>query len=176
MNQQCYCNENELDLITSFPEQTKELDLYMNMLDLSDDIEKNRGFLIQSLHKAQECFGYLHQSVQVYIARKLKIHLSEVYSVISFYSYFTDIRQGELKIKVCTGTACFVKGTDKILNEFSRHIGIKEGETTKDMKYSLDGVRCVGACSLAPVVLVNEKVYANVTTKMFPNIIAEDNK
>jgi len=76
-------------------------------------------------------------------------------------------------INVCTGTACFVKGADKILGEFKRYLNISEGETTGDMKFSIGCLRCVGACSLAPVVMVNDKVYGNVTTKMVPDILAD---
>ncbi len=149
------------------------LESYLDSLPLTDDREKNRGFLIQSLHKAQNIFGYLPESVQLLVAAKLKLHLSEVYGVISFYHYFTTTPVGKYKINVCTGTACFVKGSGAVLDELKRYLNIEEGETSKDKKFSLGGLRCVGACSLAPVVMVNEKVYGNVTSKMVPEIISE---
>jgi NADH:ubiquinone oxidoreductase subunit E len=93
--------------------------------------------------------------------------------VISFYSYFTDKPVGKYKINICTGTACFVRGADAILEEFKRLLVLEEGETSSDKKFSLGGLRCVGACSLAPVVMVNEKVYGKVTTKMVAEIISE---
>ena len=105
------------------------------------------------------------------MANKLGIHLSQVYGVISFYSFFSDTPSGEFRINVCTGTACFVKGAGKIVEEFTRLLGIDEGETTGDMRFSLGGLRCVGACSLAPVVMVNERVYGNVTPEMVPEIL-----
>ena len=105
------------------------------------------------------------------MANTLGIHLSQVYGVISFYSYFTDTPLGEFKINVCTGTACHVKGAGKIVEEFSRLLGISQGETTNDQRFSLGGLRCVGACSLAPVVMVNERVYGGVTPKMVPEIL-----
>jgi NADH:ubiquinone oxidoreductase subunit E len=166
----CECGK-ELDLLVQFPEKRAELEAYIASLPLSDDREKNRGYLIQSLHKAQEIFTYLPESVQLFVADKLKLHLSEVYGVVSFYSFFTDTPVGDYKINVCTGTACFVKGAGGILDEFKRYLNLEEGETAEDGKFSLGGLRCVGACSLAPVVMVNDKVYGNVTKQMVPEII-----
>jgi NADH:ubiquinone oxidoreductase subunit E len=170
----CKCQEHEeLNLLEQFPDKKVLLESYLDSLPLTDDREKNRGFLIQSLHKAQNIFGYLPESVQLLVAGKLKLHLSEVYGVISFYHYFTTTPVGKYKINVCTGTACFVKGSGAVLDELKRYLNIEEGETSKDKKFSLGGLRCVGACSLAPVVMVNEKVYGNVTSKMVPEIISE---
>jgi NADH-quinone oxidoreductase subunit E len=158
-------------LLDDQPEARQKLDTYLDSLPLTDDKARNRGFLIQSLHKAQDLFGYLPESVQLFVANKLGIHLAQVYGVISFYSYFSDTPSGEFRINVCTGTACFVKGAGKLVEEFSRLLGIEEGETTGDMRFSLGGLRCVGACSLAPVVMVNERVYGNVTPEMVPEIL-----
>ncbi len=158
-------------LLEEKPELRQELETYLDSLPLTDDSDRNRGFLIQSLHKAQGLFGYLPESVQLLVANKLGIHLSQVYGVISFYSFFTDTPKGKYQINVCTGTACYVKGADKILEEFTRLLGISEGETTGDMRFSLGGLRCVGACSLAPVVMVNERVYGNVTPTTVPEIL-----
>ena len=160
------CQENNCNF-------KKELNEYIESLPLGADINKNRGYLIQCLHKAQGIFGFLPEEVQRLISIKLRLDISEVYGVISFYSFFTDVQKGEFQINVCMGTACFVKGADKILDEFSKILKIKSGETSEDMKFSLGGLRCVGACSLAPVVMVNEKVYGNVTTKKVADIIAE---
>lgn len=161
----------EDNLLVKSPEKLAELESYIDSLPLSDNPDRNRGFLIQSLHKAQEIFTYLPGCVQQYVADKLKLHRSEIYGVISFYSFFTDQPVGRHKINICTGTACFVRGANKILDEFKRYLNIKEGETTPDGKFSLGALRCVGACSLAPVVMLNDKVYGNVTTKMVPEII-----
>jgi len=163
----------EVDIIQRFPEKRAALDDYLSTLPLSDDVEKNRGFLIQCLHKAQGIFGYLPEELQVFIANKLGLHVSAVYGVISFYSFFTTKPLGQYKICVCLGTACFVKGSTLILEEFKRQLGINEGEVTQDMKFFLGGLRCVGACSLAPVVMVNDRVYGNVTPKMVAGIIKD---
>lgn len=158
-------------VILNEPEKREKLEAYIDSLPVSDDVERNRGLLIECLHRAQSLFGYLPESVQLFVADRLKLHLSEVYGVISFYSYFTDRPVGVSRINVCTGTACFVKGAGKVLEEFERLLGITSGQTTEDRRFSLGALRCVGACSLAPVVMVNDKVYGNVTAKMVPEII-----
>ena len=131
-----------------------------NQLDsFIDTLEVKDSALIQVLHHAQGIFGYLPNEVQLYIAEKLNVAPAKVYGVVSFYSYFTTEPRGKYKISVCLGTVCFVKGADKILAEFEKQLGIKAGQTSKDLLFSLDGLRCVGACGLAPVVVVNGKVY-----------------
>ncbi len=170
MEDKCSCGQKD-SIIAKCPEKRDELEKYISSLPLSGNSVSDRGFLIQSLHKAQAIFGYLPEELQLFVADKLGLHLSEVYGVVSFYTYFTTVPVGKFKINVCTGTACYVKGAEKILGEFKRYLGISEGETTKDMKFSLGCLRCVGACSLAPVVMVNDKVYGNVTSKMVPDIL-----
>ena len=167
------CSSEKCDVLGKYPKKAKQLYFYLDNLSLPGDIEGNRGFLINCLHKAQSIFGYLPQEVQLLIADKLKLNLSDVYGVISFYSFFTTQPPGKYKIHVCLGTACFVKGADAIMKEFENKLGIKNGETSRDFKYSLGGLRCVGACSLAPVVTINEKVYAKMTPKKVPKILAE---
>jgi len=165
----------EQNILRDFPAKKAELEEFIDELPLTDDKEHNRGYLIETLHKAQEIYGYLPQCIQLFVADRLGQHLSEVYGVISFYSFFTDKPVGKYKINVCTGTACFVKGAGVVLEEFKRYLNLEEGETSEDLKYSLGGLRCVGACSLAPVVMVNERVYGNVTKDMVPNIISDCN-
>ena len=122
----------------------------------------NEGSLIQVLHHAQHIYGYLPRNVQIHVAEKLHIPVAKVYGVISFYSFFTDTPRGEHVVQVCIGTACFVKGADKVLDGFAKELGVAAGETSEDLQYTLSGVRCVGACGLAPVVIINEKVYGHV--------------
>ena len=129
--------------------------------------------LIAILHKAQEIFGYLPEEIQKFIAEKLDIPASKVYGVVTFYSYFNTEKKGKYVIDVCLGTACFVKGADKILEEFEKHLNIKSGETTVDGKFTLDSLRCVGACGLAPVVTINGKVYGKVTREQVKKILEE---
>jgi NADH:ubiquinone oxidoreductase subunit E len=160
-------------LIEAFPEKRAELLAYIAALPIGADRERNRGLLIQCLHKAQEIFGYLPEEVQTFVARPLKLHLSEVYGVVSFYSFFTDKPVGRYRISVCTGTACFVRGATKVLDEFKRYLTVSEGETTPDGKFTLGALRCVGACSLAPVVSVNGRVYGNVAPKKVADILED---
>lgn len=151
----------------------QELDNFIDSLSIKKDDSRRKGFLIQVLHRAQHIFGYLPEELQVYIAKKLFIHHSEVSGVISFYNYFTTLPKGKYQISVCMGTACYVKGAQKVLDEFERILKIKPGEVTSDMKFSIDALRCVGACGLAPVVQVNGKVYGRVTPQQVQGIIDE---
>ena len=130
--------------------------------------------LIAVLHKAQAIFGYLPEEVQRFVAVKLGIPVAKVYSVVSFYSFFTMKKSGKYVIRVCMGTACFVRGSEKILAEFEKVLGVKEGETTTDGLYTLETVRCVGACGLAPVVQVNGKTYGNCTLDSVKQILEEN--
>ena len=145
----------------------QELEEYINELGAKSEE------LIAILHRAQHIFGYLPREVQEFIADKLHINVSKVYGVVTFYSFFTMERKGKYVINVCLGTACFVRGADKILKEFEARLGIKNGETTSDGKFTLSSLRCVGACGLAPVVQVNGKTYGNATIETVKEIIEE---
>jgi len=171
MSDCCNCSCKGETVLTRYPEKTELLVKFLDSLEIGA-INENRGYLINCLHKAQTIFGYLPLEIQTLIAEKLKLNVSDVYGVISFYSFFTTQPPGRNKISVCLGTACFVKGADKILSEFETQTGIKDGETSKDLKYSLGGLRCVGACSLAPVVIVNDKVYSKFNTKMVKKVLS----
>ena len=144
------------------------LDILIQNLPVADE-----SSLIYVLKEAQGIFGYLPKEVQLHIADKLGVPYSKVYGVVSFYSYFSTNPVGEHKISVCLGTVCFVKGSDKIMAEFEKELNIKAGETTSDLKFTLDGLRCVGACGLAPVVVVDGKVYGLCTPDQVTNILDE---
>ena len=117
--------------------------------------------------------GYLPEEMQRIIARKLNIPASKVYGVVTFYSFFTMTPKGKHPISVCLGTACYVRGSEKLLEEIKRVLNIEVGETTPDGKFSLDCLRCVGACGLAPVVTIGEKVYGRLQPKDVQKIIEE---
>ena len=138
-----------------------------------DSLETKDGSLIQVLHHAQGIFGYLPKEVQLYISEKLNIAPAKVYGVVSFYSYFSTNPVGEHKINVCLGTACFVKGSKNVLAELEKQLEIKNGETTKDLKFSIECLRCVGACGLAPVVVIDGKVYSRVSPDDITDILNE---
>jgi len=129
--------------------------------------------LINVLHKAQGIFGYLPAEVQEIVARELKIPVAKVYGVVTFYSFFTMIPKGQNPISICMGTACYVRGAEKVLEEFKRKLKVEVGETTKDGKFSLNCLRCVGACGLAPVVMVGGKTYGRVSPDGVQEILAE---
>ena len=136
-------------------------------------LETKEGALITVLHNDQEIFGYLPTEIQTFVADKLELSIAKVYGVVSFYSFFTMTPKGKHPIAVCMGTACYVRGAEKVLNEFNRLLGTVTGETTADGKFSVDALRCVGACGLAPVVLVGEKVYGRIETKDVKGILDE---
>jgi len=148
-------------------EKLSKLSSYIESLDHAE------GELINILREAQEMFGYLPAEVQLFIARKLGIPAAKVYGVATFYSYFTMEPRGKHIISVCLGTACFVKGADKIVDEFRKQLNIKEGTTSEDGMYTIDSIRCVGACGLAPVVIVDGKVHGRVKPEDVSAIIKE---
>ncbi|MTI47624.1 complex I 24 kDa subunit family protein [Sporosalibacterium faouarense] len=136
-----------------------------------DNMETTKGALIEILHKAQNIFGYLPRDVQLYIARKLGIPGAEVFGVVSFYSYFTTKPNGKHTISVCMGTACFVRGADKIIERLKEKLEVESNEITEDGLFTLKDVRCVGACGLAPVVMVDDKVFGRVKEEDLDDII-----
>ena len=143
------------------------------LIKLCEAYGNQPGELINILHKAQDTFGYLPREVQEIIARLLSIPVTKVYGVVTFSSFFSMTRKGEHPISVCMGTACYVRGAEKVLDEFKRVLGINVGETTSDGKYSLSSLRCVGACGLAPVVLIGEKVYGRIVPGDVEKILKE---
>lgn len=133
------------------------------------------GELINALHAAQGIFGFLPAEVQELVASEMNVSVAHVYGVVTFYSFFTMLPQGDNPISICMGTACYVRGAEKVLEEFCRKLAIKVGETTPDGKFSLSSLRCVGACGLAPVVLVGQKVYGRVSVDDVKKILKEYN-
>lgn len=129
------------------------------------------GCLMHILQEAQGIYGYLPIEVQTVVAEGLGISLSEVYGVVTFYSQFSLNPKGKHRISICLGTACYVKGSDKILEELEKQLGIKCGECTADGLFSLDSCRCVGACGLAPVMMVGEEVYGKLSPDMVKGIL-----
>jgi NADH-quinone oxidoreductase subunit E len=130
-----------------------------------------KGALIPVLQEAQEIYGYLPETVMKKIATDLKIPVAEVFGVATFYSQFRLTPTGQNIIRVCMGTACHVRGALKVLKTLERTLGIKAGETTGDSKFTLETVSCIGACGLAPVISVNNKVFGNMTPQMVTEIL-----
>lgn len=154
-----------------------ELGAFIDSLGIDPKDERRRGCLIQVLHHAQDSFGYLPREVQCYVAEKLFLSEAAVSGVVSFYNYFTTEPKGKYIINVCLGTACYVKGSEKVLQEIERVLGIKaDTQPTPDGLFSLSALRCVGACGLAPVMVVNGKVYGKCTPAKAVEVINECKK
>ena len=129
--------------------------------------------LVPILNDVQVKYGYIPQIAQSEISEYLNIPMAEIYGVITFYSRFTLKPKGKYAISVCLGTACFVKGSEKLMKRLKERLGIKEGETTKDGKFSIDSTRCLGACGIAPVFTVNGEVYGRATVKKLDEVLDE---
>ncbi|MCG0275224.1 MAG: NAD(P)H-dependent oxidoreductase subunit E [Thermosediminibacteraceae bacterium] len=139
--------------------------------EMLEKYKGKKGVLLQVLQEAQSIVGYLPIEVQKRVAEALNVTLSEVYSTVTFYSFFNLKPKGKYQIRSCIGTACYVKGADKVLARLEQELGIKVGDTTDDLKFSLDACRCVGACGLAPVLIINDDVYGRVTPDKVPEIL-----
>ena len=136
--------------------------------------EGKKGGLISILQKVQEEFGYLPEEALAKIAEFLHLPLSQVFSVATFYAHFYLTRRGDHLVRVCLGTACHVRGARDILETAQYRLGIKTGQTTEDYKYSLERVACVGSCALAPIMVVDDRIYPQVTTKRVVEILSEN--
>ena len=135
--------------------------------------EKDKSNLIQILNEVQETYGYIPEDVQLEISKYLGIEMAEIYGVITFYARFTLKPKGKYNRAVCLGTACFVKGSEKVLDRVKQKLGIDVGQTTKDGKFSIEATRCIGACGLAPVFTVNDEVYGKATPELVDKVIDE---
>lgn len=157
------CNCNKMS-------EEEKYSLLNNVIEEYERKEKN---LIQILHMAQAIFGYLPSSVQRFIAKEMDLPISRVSGVVTFYSFFSTQPKGEYTIRICLGTACYVRGGKKILEKIKELLGIEVGETTKDLKFSLQIMRCIGACGLAPAISINDKVYKRVNPNKLHQILKE---
>jgi len=153
--------------------EKNEKALYAELDSYIDSLPSKQGALISVLHKAQGLFGFLPKEVQAHVANKLDIPTSKVYGVLTFYSFFTMTKKGDNRVNVCMGTACFVRGADKILEKFERDLNMKANTTREDGLWSVDGLRCIGACGLAPIITVNGKSYGRLVVDDVPGIIEE---
>ena len=141
--------------------------------DICKSFNNEKGEVINVLHKVQSALGYLPAEVQEVVASELGLPTAHVYGVVTFYSFFSMIPKGEYPISVCMGTACYVRGAEKVLDELKQELGIGLGGTTADGKFSLNCLRCVGACGLAPVVIIGEKVHGRVEPSQVKEILVQ---
>lgn len=152
---------------------TKEQEEQLKAVIEENKSDKSR--LMAVMQEAQDIYGYLPKEVQVMIAEGMGVPLEKVYGVSTFYAQFALTPKGQNAISVCLGTACYVKGSQKILDKIEEVLGIEAGECTEDGKFSLDACRCVGACGLAPVMMINDEVYGRLVPEDIENILAKYN-
>ncbi len=148
-----------------------EQEKYERIAEVIEEYRDREGSLIQILHLAQGIYGCLPLELQQFIAQRLGKPLSEISGVVSFYSYFTTVPRGENTIRVCLGTACYVRGGKKIIEKLRELLDIEVGGTTTDGKFTLEVMRCIGACGLAPAMTINDKVYKQVNPDKLGSII-----
>ena len=153
----CDCNNN--------------MDKYAALQQVIDELKNEPGALMPIMQRAQDIFGYLPEDVQNIIAKGLDIPVSDVYGVATFYAQFNLEPKGKYIISVCLGTACYVKGAQLVLDELEKVLGVPAGSTTPDGLFTLNATRCLGACGLAPVIMVNDDVYGRLTPDQIAGII-----
>lgn len=159
----------------------KDQEKYQEFLNFLEANKNKKGAIMPILQKAQEIFSYIPEEVVDLMALRMGVHSSEIYGVASFYSQFSFIPKGEHEICICLGTACYVKGSDKILAELEKKLGIKVGETTPDGKISLAEARCIGECGVAPVVSIDssrniEKANKTMVSDIIKEVLEDTNE
>ena len=154
-------------------ESLSESELWEGLDRIIAEYKGQPGALIQVLHQAQNLIGHLPVEVQERVAEGLELPVGEVYGVVSFYSYFTMVPRGKHTVRVCLGTACYVSGGQKVLAELEKELGIEVSGTTADRNYSLEVVRCIGACGLSPVMTVDDDVYRRVKPSKVGELLAK---
>jgi len=159
----CLCNEKELT------DEQK----YKQLKEFIDENKNKEGYLIPVLHMAQAIFGYLPSEVQKFVAEEMNIPVSVVTGVVTFYSYFKTFPSGRHTITVCLGTACYVRGAKKILEALEEKLEIRIGETTEDRRFSMGVQRCLGACGLAPVIMIDKDVHGRISAKKLDKILEQ---
>jgi len=145
-------------------------------IKIAEKYKNVKGGIMGALHEVQDEYGYISEANQKYLSDKLNVPLSEIYGIITFYSRFSLMPKGKYNIQVCMGTACYVRGAEAVINAFKDNLKIDVGQVTEDGLFSLESVRCIGACGLAPAIVVNEDVYGKVTPDMVPKIIEDYRK
>ena len=144
---------------------------FAELKEYIDSVKNSQGVTMQILQKAQGIFGYLPIEVQQFISDETNIPLADIYGVVTFYTQFSTEEKGKHRIGLCLGTACYVKGSQEILDKLADELDVKVGKTTKDKLFTLEATRCLGCCGLAPVMVVDEDVYGRLEVAKIPNIL-----
>ena len=161
VEQNCCCNGTE---------QEK---LYAQIENVIDLYKGKEGSLIQVLHVAQQIYGYLPLELQEFIAKSMDLPLSEVTGVVSFYSFFSTTPRGQHTIRVCLGTACYVRGGKRVVERLQQRLGVDLDQTTEDGRFTLEVARCIGSCGLAPAMMIDDKVYKQVNVNKLDSILSK---
>lgn len=157
--------------------QTQDkMDQLIAFMDEVAQKEYSESYLIAVLHKTQELYGYLPEEVMDVVAEKMQIPTAHIWGVATFYHYFNLKPVGKHIISVCMGTACYVKGADKVLDTLKQELGLQVGETTEDKLFTLQEARCLGACGIAPVIMIDDKIYGELDAKRTVNLINQYRK
>ncbi len=155
------------------PAREKETELYDRLTEALEKYKGQPGVLIAALQEAQQIFGYLPRKVMIHVANELTIPLAEVYSVVSFYSLFSTVPTGQLRLEVCMGTACYVKGGQKLLQSLQNKLEVEPGQVTEDGLFSVATTRCVGACSAAPLIKAGDELHGELDPDKLDTLIEE---
>ncbi|OQY35663.1 MAG: NAD(P)H-dependent oxidoreductase subunit E [Spirochaetaceae bacterium 4572_59] len=155
------------------PVETKELKMSEGLLSFITEWKKKPGNLIMILHRVQGEFGYIPKGIAEELGKMLDVPLAKIYGVITFYHFFKLEKPGKHTISVCMGTACYLKGGQDLVGELEQLLGVGCGGTTDDGQFTLEAVRCIGCCGLAPVLTVGQEVFGKLTTDKLPEIIAK---
>ena len=162
--------QKQLDPCTTCSENDKAL--YEQIAQVIERYKGTDGALIMVLHEAQEIYGYLPMELQMFIADRMDLPVSEVSGVVGFYSFFTPKKRGKHTIRVCLGTACYVRGGKKLVDAIKDELQVETNDTTEDGQFTFEIARCIGACGLAPAIMIDEDVYKQVTPAKLPGILA----
>lgn len=155
---------------------SEKVELSKELQDFILEWKNKPGNLIVVLHRVQEIYGFIPRDVAHEVSRKLEVPLAKIFGVATFYHFFKLTKPGTYQIAVCMGTACYLKGGEDLLEELKNLLGVEEGQTTSDGKFSIEGVRCVGCCGLAPAIVINGKVFGKVVKDDLPEILAQYTK
>lgn len=150
-----------------------QIEFSSELVSYIEEWKKKPGSLIMMLHRIQEEYGYISREAAEKLAKMIDMPMAKIYGVVTFYHFFKTTKPGKTRLAVCMGTACYLKGGQTLVEECESILNVKEGEVTDDGLFSLDSVRCLGCCGLAPVMMVGNEVYGKLTKEQLPEIIAK---
>lgn len=163
MEHTCHCPDHTI----------KSSERMVKISEIIEQFKDMKGALIPVLHEVQDIYGYLPKEILEFVSEQMDLPMTEIYGVATFYSFFSLEPKGEYVIRVCLGTACYIKGSQGILDQLCQELNVKVQGTTTDNRFTLDATRCLGACGLAPVITIGDKVYGRLSKNDIPKILKE---